>query len=596
MAAVHINRNVIETLATYSNTADPFLGVLLGHESEAGWHVTGCCCFTDSSPNNFTNQKDSVTRYLSGGLLVCGIFFENQSLQADDIVKKVSKYPLQNQNGLVILVKQPKDNKVTEDNIFVSPDQNTVEKPKVIDITEDLPALITARLRCPLTISVKVAAKGSLKNSLSNVIENLCNTLSSPSAVYRVQDTEVVFNSSSLVGLPNESVCSRLLDLTTSDEDEFVSGKQKHSKSYKQRTLQCEMLQNISIADDSGEGTLCAPIIQHNLEKFQAVTLTLPVDVCCQVTADTKVLTLGQYMTTAICNQLRAMQDCFVQYVEGDVPPKVQVFHFQPWKSTAIVSVIYPEGKSEEKLESRRRELHSLFCLPLSRPVFRRGNVFLFPEDINQNGYLINPHQYINTQPMKDGQHYLVQGLYSYHHYMQDRFDDNMWGCAYRSLQTLVSWFRFQGYTDKPIPTHREIQQALVDVGDKEPKFVGSRQWIGSMEVSYCLDHLIGVTSRIAFVSEGSELATKGRELAQHFQIQGTPVMIGGGVLAHTILGVDFNEVTGDVKFLILDPHYTGAEDLKVILEKGWCGWKGMDFWDKKAHYNMCLPQRPKVI
>lgn len=31
------------------------------------------------------------------GLSVCGIFFENQSLQADDIVKKVSKYPLQNQ-------------------------------------------------------------------------------------------------------------------------------------------------------------------------------------------------------------------------------------------------------------------------------------------------------------------------------------------------------------------------------------------------------------------------------------------------------------------------------------------------------------------
>lgn len=38
---------------------------------------------------------------------------------------------------------------------------------------------------------------------------------------------------------------------------------------------------------------------------------------------------------------------------------------------------------------------------------------------------------------------------------------------------------------------------------------------------------ILQVTSRIAFVSEGSELATKGRELAQHFQIQGTPVMIG---------------------------------------------------------------------
>ena len=42
----------------------------------------------------------------------------------------------------------------------------------------------------------------------------------------------------------------------------------------------------------------------------------------------------------------------------------------------------------------------------------------------------------------------------------------------------------------------------------------------------------------------------------------------GGGVLAHTILGVDFDDVTGDVKFLILDPHYTGSEDIKVILDK----------------------------
>ncbi len=38
--------------------------------------------------------------------------------------------------------------------------------------------------------------------------------------------------------------------------------------------------------------------------------------------------------------------------------------------------------------------------------------------------------------------------------------------------------------------------------------------------------------------------------------------------MAHTILGVDYNESSGDLKFLILDPHYTGAEDLKVIQDK----------------------------
>ena len=38
--------------------------------------------------------------------------------------------------------------------------------------------------------------------------------------------------------------------------------------------------------------------------------------------------------------------------------------------------------------------------------------------------------------------------------------------------------------------------------------------------------------------------------------------------MAHTIIGVDFNEQTGDIKFLILDPHYTGGEDIKVIQNK----------------------------
>lgn len=42
----------------------------------------------------------------------------------------------------------------------------------------------------------------------------------------------------------------------------------------------------------------------------------------------------------------------------------------------------------------------------------------------------------------------------------------------------------------------------------------------------------------------------------------------GGGVLAHTILGVAWSETTGQIRYLILDPHYTGAEDLGVITDK----------------------------
>ena len=44
--------------------------------------------------------------------------------------------------------------------------------------------------------------------------------------------------------------------------------------------------------------------------------------------------------------------------------------------------------------------------------------------------------------------------------------------------------------------------------------------------------------------------------------MQGTPVMIGGGQLAFTLLGIDFNERSGEVRFLIMDPHYTGTDDI----------------------------------
>ena len=140
----------------------------------------------------------------------------------------------------------------------------------------------------------------------------------------------------------------------------------------------------------------------------------------------------------------------------------------------------------------------------------------------------------------------LVQGTYAYHHYMQDYFDDDGWGCAYRSLQTLISWFRYtalpslffftalqtafyriQGYTSTQIPTHQQIQKCLVDIGDKEKSFMGSKQWIGSNEVAYVLEKACEVESKLLRVNSGEEMVTTGRELAHHFKIHGTPVMIG---------------------------------------------------------------------
>nr|CAB3465716.1 unnamed protein product [Digitaria exilis] len=210
----------------------------------------------------------------------------------------------------------------------------------------------------------------------------------------------------------------------------------------------------------------------------------------------------------------------------------------------------------------------------------------------------------------------LIDGSYEYYHYLHDGIDDNVmscsrilflpmfqgWGCAYRSLQTIMSWYRLQQYSSIDVPSHREIQQVLVEIGDKDPSFIGSREWIGAIELSFVLDKLLGASCKIINVRSGDELPEKCRELARHFETQGTPVMIGGGVLAYTLLGVDYNEASGDCAFLILDPHYTGSDDIKKIVNGGWCGWKksvdskGRSFFLKDKFYNLLLPQRPNMV
>ena len=71
--------------------------------------------------------------------------------------------------------------------------------------------------------------------------------------------------------------------------------------------------------------------------------------------------------------------------------------------------------------------------------------------------------------------------------------------------------------------------------------------------------------------------------------------MIGGDLYAYTIIGIDFCEELDDVRFLILDPHYPGSDNnIKNILQKGWCAWKEVTMFKADAFYNLCMPLRPR--
>lgn len=214
----------------------------------------------------------------------------------------------------------------------------------------------------------------------------------------------------------------------------------------------------------------------------------------------------------------------------------------------------------------------------------------------------INPHLSLLEKTLSDfdketSKTSIVKGVVEFFHYLQDNFNDDGWGCAYRSLQTLYSWFFHNNLLNKNefpnTPSIPEIQKTLVDAGDKLPKIINSKDWIGAFEVNIVLNHLLGIESQIIYLPSGADIKSKAREIANHFDTIGTPIMVGGGVYAYTILGINYDFTSGECKFLIQDPHYKDKDDVSVILAKGGISWKSEALFEKGNFYNLCLPQLP---
>ena len=70
--------------------------------------------------------------------------------------------------------------------------------------------------------------------------------------------------------------------------------------------------------------------------------------------------------------------------------------------------------------------------------------------------------------------------------------------------------------------------------------------------------------------------------------------MIGGGSLAYTLLGLKFDEFDETkTQFLILDPHYTGPDNLQNVTDKKSKAiyWIDQSLFKPKNFYNFLLPQ-----
>ncbi|XP_041452945.1 ufm1-specific protease 1-like [Lytechinus variegatus] len=203
--------------------------------------------------------------------------------------------------------------------------------------------------------------------------------------------------------------------------------------------------------------------------------------------------------------------------------------------------------------------------------------------------------------PEAGGESFFVRGSYLYYHYACDGFKDQGWGCGYRTLQSLCSHIRIakevKGATGcrGDEPTLREIQEALVAMQDKPESFVGSREWIGSFEVSLCLDFFHDVSGKIIHLSSGSDIPGIVPDLVKHFKTLGTAIMMGGDSDASSkgIFGVHLGASRSYL--LVLDPHFTGHATVEELIKKEWVSWKPSDSFMASSFYNLCLPQFSSV-
>ncbi|XP_056318760.1 inactive Ufm1-specific protease 1 [Danio aesculapii] len=190
----------------------------------------------------------------------------------------------------------------------------------------------------------------------------------------------------------------------------------------------------------------------------------------------------------------------------------------------------------------------------------------------------------------------VISGECLYYHYGCDGKDDRGWGCGYRTIQTISSWLCLnQPVSVRHPPSVNEIQQTLVEIGDKPDSFLGSREWIGTFEASLVLDQLYDVPCRIVHVRYGGELDQAVEDLHHHFLTRGSPVMMGGerDNSSKGILGVSTNKHGSYL--LVMDPHYYGCPlDNNTLQTQGWVSWKPVSSLDQCSFYNICLPLTAK--
>lgn len=108
------------------------------------------------------------------------------------------------------------------------------------------------------------------------------------------------------------------------------------------------------------------------------------------------------------------------------------------------------------------------------------------------------------------------------------------------------------GGDDRRVPTLGQIQSTLVDISDKPAAFLGSREWIGALEVFYVIDTLYDVPCKIQHIPRCEDVKRYAGIIKRYFEEFGGVVMMGGDMDASSKAIVGIHIADNDAFLLVV--------------------------------------------
>ncbi|KAL4640545.1 ufm1-specific protease 2 isoform X2 [Arapaima gigas] len=206
------------------------------------------------------------------------------------------------------------------------------------------------------TCQLEKTDESYVQQSLKRAFETVRSTARSPSLVFGVRNSPIFIwpnrsPQAAVLGVTENTACGELHQRIRSNESD--GGKRSSKKDKKEAGAS---VINVDLLSEVTEPPCCsAPTLFQQEGKLHFTQMTLPVDCVVSAQVEDTVGSVCTRLVEALCTQLADMEEVVLQHRSGTSLPVPQPFHFLLPGPVGLVTVVYPAGVPDARLEPLRK-------------------------------------------------------------------------------------------------------------------------------------------------------------------------------------------------------------------------------------------------